>query len=395
MIRHLLKLIWKRKRSNGFLVAELLLTFFVLYGVFAVGLNTWNTYSRPAGFTVENVLNITATEVGQRSEREVRASIFLRIARELKGMNEVADVGFTQWSLYQRAMNMGNFELSEGHKVFINFAYLSDTCNDIMKMDLVRGRWFGPEDDGAQDDPVLINQNLAREVFGDEDPLGKTFLNQYRVIGVVSDYRLYGEFDEPRNLVIERTVLAPADPETSPSFVGAVLVKLNRPPAAALNARILETLQAVEPSWTYNITPAEDLHRALIKQGATPYLTAGVAAMSLVGMVLLGLFGVLWQNIAGRTKEIGLRRAKGANIGHIYVQIIGEMLVVSTVAIVPGILIVAQLVMLDVLGTIPVAVHILAIILAAALLYGMVVVCSLYPGYMATRINPAQALHYE
>ena len=42
-------------------------------------------------------------------------------------------------------------------------------------------------------------------------------------------------------------------------------------------------------------------------------------------MVALGLSGVVWQNVTQRTAEIGLRRAKGARIGDIHRQILGEL----------------------------------------------------------------------
>jgi putative ABC transport system permease protein len=115
----------------------------------------------------------------------------------------------------------------------------------------------------------------------------------------------------------------------------------------------------------------------------------------LVAMVMLGLMGVLWQNITRRTNEIGLRRANGATVGHIFGQVVGEMLILVTAGIVPGILIISQLVFLDTLGFLSSSIHVTAMTVSALTLYGIVVLCSLYPGYMATRVSPAAALHYE
>ena len=397
MIRQMLKLIWKRKRANGFLVAEILLTYFVLFAVTTVILDALDRYRRPNGFSTENLLNISMEEIGPRSEPRELAPVFIRLGRELRDLDGVAEVGYTWWPLYQMIMNIGTFDLGDGRKLQMNETRLSDACREVLELELVSGRWFGPEDDGAQDTPAVINENLARALFGNEDPLGRTFRERYRVIGVITDFRLYGEFDDPRNLLITRVVLEPPDAETNPTYVAVILLKTSRPITAELNASILETLQAVEPSWTYDITPVEDMRVSMLKHRITPYLMAGAAGTSLVGMVVLGLFGVLWQNIAARTREIGLRRAKGATVRHIYLQITGEMLIVATAGIIPGIVLVLQMIAIDAAGSanIPFSVHLAAIALAAVVLYVIVILCSLYPGYMATRINPAEALRYE
>jgi putative ABC transport system permease protein len=396
MVRHILKLIWKRKRSNGFLIAEMLLTFFVLYTVCVLGFHSWNRYTSPNGFTVDKVLNIDGMQplINRQMEREV---VLSQIKRELEVMNEVESVGSTSWSLYYRRRPITGVE-NNGREIMVYSAYLSDECDDILDMEIIQGRWFGPEDNSGEYRAAVINQKLSREFYGDDNPVGTIFQDRLKIVGVVSDYRLYGPLEESNYLVIERTSVEIPDIPKSPAapYPGDVLlVKLNAPVSAELNARILTAVQSIAPDWSFDITPAEDLHDACIKQQITPYLIAGVAALSLIAMVILGLFGVLWQNITGRTREIGLRRAKGASIGHIYAQIIGEMLIVTTIGILPGILITGQLVFMDVFGDIPAAIHVTAILTAALILYGVVVICSLYPGYMATRINPAQALHYE
>ena len=43
-----------------------------------------------------------------------------------------------------------------------------------------------------------------------------------------------------------------------------------------------------------------------------PLIAVGLVAGFLMLMVALGLLGVLWQNVTQRTREMGLRRAKGA-----------------------------------------------------------------------------------
>ena len=66
-------------------------------------------------------------------------------------------------------------------------------------------------------------------------------------------------------------------------------------------------------------------------------------------MVALGLLGVLWQNVTQRTREIGLRRAKGAAKVDVQRQILGEIGVMTTLALLAGVLVVVQFPLLDII----------------------------------------------
>ena len=119
-----------------------------------------------------------------------------------------------------------------------------------------------------------------------------------------------------------------------------------------------------------------------------------VAAFLMI-MVALGLIGVLWQTVTQRTKEIGLRRAKGATKGKIYLQILGELLVITTAGLIAGVLVVVQFPLLDLLGFASGDVYATSIVVSLAAIYLLTIICGLYPSWMATKVRPAEALHYE
>ncbi|MDB5952392.1 MAG: transporter permease, partial [Massilia sp.] len=120
-----------------------------------------------------------------------------------------------------------------------------------------------------------------------------------------------------------------------------------------------------------------------------------IAGFMLV-MVAFGLFGVLWQNTTRRIPEIGLRRAVGASSAQIYGQIIGEQLLLSSVAMAVAL---ALLVQLPVTGALGERLNWTVFGAAAALSMGVIyltsLLCSLYPGWRASRLSPTEALHYE
>ena len=72
------------------------------------------------------------------------------------------------------------------------------------------------------------------------------------------------------------------------------------------------------------------------------YIVGSIAAFLLM-MVALGLTGVVWQSVTQRIREFGLRRAKGATIGNVRTQVLVEMVIMTSIALLAGVLLVAQL----------------------------------------------------
>ena len=125
-----------------------------------------------------------------------------------------------------------------------------------------------------------------------------------------------------------------------------------------------------------------------------PLFALGVVSALVLGMVALSLSGVLWQRATLRVEEIGLRRALGGSAVGIFVQLTGEMLLVASAGVLAAVLLIVQLPLLDLLdyGR---GIFALGLVLSALVVYGLVVACSLYPGRLACRIRPAEALHSE
>jgi putative ABC transport system permease protein len=70
----------------------------------------------------------------------------------------------------------------------------------------------------------------------------------------------------------------------------------------------------------------------------------------------MGLMGVLWQSVTRRTQELGLRRALGATASAVRNQVIGEIVVLTTIALLAGSVLFLQLPLLGVLSFVGVGV---------------------------------------
>jgi putative ABC transport system permease protein len=127
----------------------------------------------------------------------------------------------------------------------------------------------------------------------------------------------------------------------------------------------------------------------------TPLVVGAVVAFFLLLMVGLGLVGVLWQNLIQRTREIGLRRAAGASRSAVHRQVVAEQLLLTTLGVVVGTVLVAQVPILDLVGFLSLPVFVGGLLVAAGAIYLLAALSALYPSAMASRIQTAEALHYE
>jgi putative ABC transport system permease protein len=112
-------------------------------------------------------------------------------------------------------------------------------------------------------------------------------------------------------------------------------------------------------------------------------------------MVALGLTGVLWQSVTRRTREIGLRRAMGASGPNVHRQILAEVALLSTIAVIAGSIVILQLPILGAFKIVTPAAFTLGFVTSLATIYALTILCGLYPSWLASRLQPADALRYE
>jgi putative ABC transport system permease protein len=411
MLRHLMKLIWKRKTRNLMLSLEILLAFVVVFAVAAFAARCWQLYQMPLGFRYDNVWSVSL-QVAERSglpDNNVAASddsaTFDNLKRTLQALPEVEQVGFAQFAPYSSSTHRTDFTLPDGRaRVTSNLLKVSDGYFDTLGLTLLEGRWFSAADDGTSSTPVVINRSMAQTLAPGQSALGKEFTDggskeagkrRYKVTGVIADYRDNGELMLPVNYTLIRQP-ASMHAGRAEDGVGALLLRLKPGTPRTFEARLNRQLKAVRNDWGYQISPLADVRSSLLRVQIVPLLVLSVIGAFLLVMVAFGLFGVLWQNTTQRIPEIGLRRAVGANGADIYLQIIAEQLLLSSVAMGLAQLLLVQLPLTGALGgNLNWAVFGAATFMASAVIYATSLLCALYPGWRASRLSPTQALHYE
>lgn len=392
MIRHMLKLVWKRKKLNALIMVEIFISFLVLFAVLTMSFHLLQNYHRPLGFEWRNVWNV-AIDVKQTSDDNWSADTsakFATLVHEIEQVPEVAMAAGVLHPPYSFGGTNGSIEI-DGRSFEFDVDEVTDDFATVMKLRVIEGRFFGPEDDAHQNEPVVIDGDFARDAFSESSPVGRTFMfwggQEVRIVGVVEDFRVGGELSSPANFLFRRVRIG--DAATRPPR--NIVVRFDAPVDASFEEELITRLQNVAPEWSFTIRPLSAMRDASFRFALAPIMIGAVIAGFLILMVALGLIGVLWQNITRRTDELGLRRAVGATSGRIYRQIIFETLIITTFGLLAGILIVVQVP--DTLA--PAAVRSTGIAASIATIYILAILCSLYPSWLASRIQPAEAMQYE
>jgi len=393
VIRHLLKLVWNRKRANALIVGEIFISFIVIFAVLTGAIMYGTKWNEPLGFSWQNVWDV-GMEFGEtpgiRESPETHAMV-MRMLDEVRAMPEVAAVGAASTPPYSFSTSESVSEI-DGRKVTYIFDDVTDGFFDAMQLKLVSGRWFNASDDAAQDQPIVIDTNAARELFQTEDAVGKKFEASeglfYRVVGVIAPFRKDGEATADMNMLFRRAA--------GDTRIGShLLVRLHPGTPAVFEQQLLERLQQLAPALSFRIQTMEQMRRNMARMKLSPLIAGGIIGTFLIAMVTLGLTGVLWQNVTRRTREIGLRRAMGATGGSVHRQVLGEVALLATFALAIGSIVVLQLPIIGAFAYVTPSAFTTGFICALAAIYALTVLCGLYPSWLASRLQPADALRYE
>jgi putative ABC transport system permease protein len=401
MTRHLFKLVWNRKRSNGLMILEICVSFLVVFGVVTAGLFLLDNYRLPLGFEWQHVwdvhIGLGQSEASSKSDAAAQQAVYARLLQEVRALEPV-EAAAGSWVVPFDQGGMSSSYQINGRRIDMDADVATVGLDKALGLDLVAGRWFEEPDASQAWDPVVIDRDLARAAFGSADPLGKNLFDPrpgerpFRVVGVVRDFRKAGELMPNGNFIFQ---FASEGHASDWGPLRNVLVRVRPGTPAAFEEALVKRMQQVAPDWSFEVRPLPQVRATSFRFFLTPLIVAGTVAFFLLLMVGLGLIGVLWQNLLQRTREIGLRRAAGASRAAVHRQVLLEQIVLTSLGVLIGTLLVIQVPILHLIGVLSQQVFVAGLLVAWTAMYLLSVLCALYPSSLAARVQPAEALRYE
>jgi len=215
---------------------------------------------------------------------------------------------------------------------------------DALGIELSRGRNFFPEEvnyilpDSDPDAPasVLVTQELADDLFGEEDALGKTVywgsMEPSTIVGIID--HMHGSWvtwDKLANVVIQ-----PGKPAyTTNKFIIRVDPGMRDELIPVIEQMLGESnRQRVVKS----VRPLEELAARSYRRDRGMAIILSVVIALLIGLTALVIVGLSSFHVTQRTKQIGTRRALGATRMHIIKQFMLENWLITTAGALLGVL---------------------------------------------------------
>jgi putative ABC transport system permease protein len=408
MIRHVFKLVWNRKRSTGLILTEITICFLVLCGVLASALYVGVQWTKPLGFDYANVWSVEVSGIGVGASEEQQKADSRALAdllRTARALPVVESAALSTNTPYSGSSWNDSTRLPSGESVLFGWTISTPALPEVMHLQLREGRWLEEADDALGYTPVVISHQLAQGLFGSESAIGKDVPEDVReggepdsedeeeiqrVVGVMQDYRRHGEIQDEAYMM-----LLPVDWTSANTIPRELVLRVRQGTTMDFEETLVKAMQQVAPQWTYDTVLLESRRTQMLLAYIGPMLLAGVVALFLVLMVGLGLVGVLWLSVSRRTSELGLRRALGATGRSVRYQIVGELWALTAIAVGLGTLIFLQFPLFGVNFGVDTVIFVGGVVLATLVIYAFVTFCGLYPAWLATRIQPANALQYE
>jgi len=290
-----------------------------------------------------------------------------------------------------------------GHQGGVDWVYVTPGYFDTLEIPLLAGRVFTDADGPNSQRVIVVNQSFARKFYGGTNPVGRYVDKDTLIVGEVADVPLSSGLDPVAPLETEETMYVPA------AQVGAPLLALlhvwvqpnwivrTAGRAEGLTREMQRALEKADPDLPASgfYTMGDLLARTLTMQRMEVALLGAMAALALL-LSAVGIFALVANIVAERTREIGIRMALGSSIGHVMFEIGRSGVAASLCGVVLGLLLSAGAlrVMQSVLYGVGVY-DLTTSLFVVMTLFAVTVLATLLPTLRIARIDPAKTLREE
>jgi putative ABC transport system permease protein len=269
--------------------------------------------------------------------------------------------------------------------------------------DLYPGRSFTDAEATNAAHVVVINDEMAKKLFGDSDPLDKQVTIAGVPFQVIGIYHYQGSFlsggNNPRAIVPFESAFRSL--HASFNDVGIAVVPretVTRDQAADEVIAMMRARHALRPGADndFAIITQDKLFETYNKIFGMFFLV--MIVLSAIGLIVggVGVVAIMMISVTERTREIGVRKALGATRGTILWQFLVEAVTLTAIGAIIGLIFGAGVTMLIANAT-PIKASIPPLAIVAALAASAVtgVVFGMLPAMKASRLDPVEALRYE
>jgi predicted permease len=318
----------------------------------------------------------------------------LDAARAIPGVEAaaIADAGPFNGAMMRTTFIVGHDRGDDG--VLIDVNGVGDSYFDTLRIPLLEGRGFSPDDDDDDAEVVIVNRTMAERFWPGTSPVGKQIRfsgndELLTVIGVAADIKYYNLGEEPIPYIYTS-----AYSRVSPAM--SLVLRFAGEPEGQL-AGAQQVLRDAADGAPINgvATVAVILDETLWASRAAAILLAIFGALALL-LSATGIYGLLSYNVNLRTHEFGVRMALGARPAALRSMVLRQSMRLVAAGLVLGIVATLPLgrpvapLLHEISPTDP-----LSYFAALVILFEVALVASYFPARRATQVDPMEALRSE
>lgn len=281
--------------------------------------------------------------------------------------------------------------------VFVTVNGTNENVPNVLDRPVARGRFLSAADVDTRRRVAVLGSELAKELFGDVEPLGRQVTIagvRFRVIGVFAEQG--STFGVSRDKEISIPITAAQRLFGVDRIDGLAVKAPTIDSIASLQSRIVSGLEQKYPGEKFSaVTQTQILGTIGTILSLLTLVLSAIAAISLlVGGV--GVSNIMLVSVRERTREIGLRKALGAKQRDITAQFLIEAVLLTTVGGALGMAVgVGGSVLAEAFSPLPAVVAWWSLVLAFGVSVGVGVFFGVVPARRAGRLDPVVALRSE
>ena len=269
------------------------------------------------------------------------------------------------------------------------------------------GRLLDEEDERSAAKVCVIGQTVADELFGPEDPLGKSIrINKilFEIVGVLAPkgQSAMGQ-DQDDTVVVpittaqRRLVRSSLADSVGMAFIQAADISMMDSAMAEISALLRQRHRLEDGKEDdFELRNMTQMMESMAR--STQVMTLLLGAVASISLIVggIGIMNIMLVSVTERTREIGIRMAVGARAGNIRMQFLLEALLLSLLGGFIGILLgFGASVAVTELMKWPTSVSANAVALAAGFSGFVGIFFGLYPAWKASLLRPIDALRFE
>jgi putative ABC transport system permease protein len=312
----------RRRLRSALVIGEVALAVVLLVGA-ALFIGSFVSLVRiEPGFNPDHVLTAQLTPRVERlpgGKLADRSAALIEAADRIRQVPGVSAAAFVDGGLPFGGATSMTSVFTAGGVEMLNVRSVTPDYLRALRIPLRAGRFFTPKDDANAAEVVVLNASAARHFFPGLDPLG-------RVIGVAGDRTVVGVVDDIHQRSLEMEPWKEAYvPMAQRSVTGVEMaIRTEGDPLSLLPAIKAAALSVFPDVPLRNIAPMRELLNRQMAQRKLNMLLLGL--FGLLGLVIaaVGVYAVIAQTVAQRTREIGIRMALGATRAGVVSMVLRE-----------------------------------------------------------------------